>query len=163
MYEVLFYTDKNGNSEIIDYLDHLKKESATSKTARINCITAPLHEKSQKMPTRELEKAKKEFKGFFNPERPLMKKINTFAEYMADEERVTSEEREKIEFEADLIKKMVEAREAKGLSQRQLAELSGVKQPAIARIESLKSTPQIDTLFKLLAPLGYTLQICEKK
>lgn len=91
-----------------------------------------------------------------------MKRINTFAEYMADGERVTPEEREKIEFEADLIKKMVEAREAKGLSQRQLAELSGVKQPAIARIESLKSTPQIDTLFKLLAPLGYTLQICEK-
>ncbi|MCD8069352.1 MAG: helix-turn-helix domain-containing protein [Lachnospiraceae bacterium] len=92
-----------------------------------------------------------------------MKKVRSFAEYMADEERVSPQEREKVKFEADLIKKMVEAREAKGLSQRQLAELSGVKQPAIARIESLKSTPQIDTLLKLLAPLGYTLQICEKK
>ena len=47
----------------------------------------------------------------------------------------------------------------KGYSQRELAELSGVKQPAIARMESLKSTPQIDTLLKILAPLGYTLSI----
>ena len=59
----------------------------------------------------------------------------------------------------ELIGKMIEAREKKGYSQRELAELSGVKQPAIARMESLKSTPQIDTLLKILAPLGYTLSI----
>jgi hypothetical protein len=34
-----------------------------------------------------------------------------------------------------------------------------VKQPAIARLESLKTTPQIDTLFKVLLPLGYTIEI----
>ena len=85
-----------------------------------------------------------------------MKEINTFADYMADESRVTPEERRKIDFEVELIGKMIEAREKKGYSQRELAELSGVKQPAIARMESLKSTPQIDTLLKILAPLGYT-------
>jgi len=37
--------------------------------------------------------------------------------------------------------------------------MSGLKQPAIARLESMKSTPQIDTLFKILHPLGYTLTI----
>ena len=88
-----------------------------------------------------------------------MKEINTFAEYMADESRVTPEESRKIDFEVELIGKMIEAREKKGYSQRELAELSGVKQPAIARMESLKSTPQIDTLLKILAPLGYTLSI----
>ena len=88
-----------------------------------------------------------------------MKEINIFAEYMADENRVTPEERRKIDFEVELIGKMIEAREKKGYSQRELAELSGVKQPAIARMESLKSTPQIDTLLKILAPLGYTLSI----
>ncbi|MCD8069351.1 MAG: type II toxin-antitoxin system RelE/ParE family toxin [Lachnospiraceae bacterium] len=36
MFEVIFYTDKNGNSEIVDYLDQLKKESKTSKNAKIN-------------------------------------------------------------------------------------------------------------------------------
>ena len=88
-----------------------------------------------------------------------MKEINTFADYMADESRVTPEERRKIDFEVELVGKMIEAREKKGYSQRELAELSGVKQPAIARMESLKSTPQIDTLLKILAPLGYTLSI----
>jgi len=52
-----------------------------------------------------------------------------------------------------------DSREERGLSQRDLAELSGIKQPAIARLESMRSTPQIDTLFKVLSPLGYTLSI----
>ena len=88
-----------------------------------------------------------------------MKQVETFSEYMNDEERVSPAEREKINFEIELIGKMVEAREQKGLSQRELAELSGVKQPAIARLESMKTTPQIDTLFKVLNPLGYTISI----
>lgn len=89
----------------------------------------------------------------------MKKEINTFAEYMADKTRITDAEREQINFQAALIGKMIEAREEKGLSQRELAKLSGVKQPAIARMECMKSTPQIDTLFKILAPLGYTLSI----
>jgi DNA-binding XRE family transcriptional regulator len=89
----------------------------------------------------------------------MKKEINTFSDYMADEERVTPIEKEKINFEVQLIGKMIEAREKRGISQRELAELSGVKQPAIARIESMKTTPQIDTLLKILAPLGYTLSV----
>ena len=89
----------------------------------------------------------------------MKKEINTFADYMADKERVSEAEREQINFHVDLIGKMIKAREEKGLSQRELAELSGVKQPAIARVESMRTTPQIDTLFKILIPLGYTLTI----
>ena len=63
------------------------------------------------------------------------------------------------EFETKLISKLIEARESKGLSQRELAEISGIKQPSIARLENMRSTPQINTLFRLLAPLGYTLSI----
>ena len=88
-----------------------------------------------------------------------MKQVKTFSEYLNDNERVSAAEREKINFEIELIGKIVEAREEKGLSQRELSEISGVKQPAIARMESMRSTPQIDTLFKVLNPLGYTLSI----
>lgn len=88
-----------------------------------------------------------------------MKQVRTFSEYMNDETRVTSAEKEKINFEIDLIGKVIEAREERGLSQRELSEISGVKQPAIARLESMKTTPQIDTLFKILNPLGYTISI----
>jgi len=85
--------------------------------------------------------------------------IDTFSDYMSDEKRVSPAERERINFEISLIGKMIEAREEKGLSQRELAEISGVKQPAIARLEGMKVTPQIDTLFKVLHPLGYTIKI----
>jgi len=57
----------------------------------------------------------------------MNKKIETYADYIADESRVSPVEREKINFEVALIGKMIEAREAKGLSQRDLAEMSGVK------------------------------------
>jgi len=87
------------------------------------------------------------------------KRAKTIDDYMNDETRVAPAERELINFEVSLIGKMIEAREEKGLSQRELAEISGIKQPAIARLESLKATPQIDTLFKVLYPLGYTLEI----
>ena len=83
----------------------------------------------------------------------------TFSDYMNDERKVSVAERNRIEFEADLIGKLIETREEKGLSQRGLAELIGMKQPQIARLESMKSTPQLDTLFKVLTPLGYTLSI----
>jgi len=76
-----------------------------------------------------------------------------------DETRLSPADREHINFEAALIDKMIEAREERGMSQRELAEISGVKQPAIARMETLKATPQIDTLFKVLYPLGYTMEI----
>lgn len=88
-----------------------------------------------------------------------MSNYKTFNEMFNDDKIVSPEERDQINFQEDLIGKMIEAREKKGLSQRDLAELSGVKQPAIARLESMKSTPQIDTLLKILAPLGYTLSI----
>jgi DNA-binding XRE family transcriptional regulator len=87
------------------------------------------------------------------------KAIKTVTDYMNDETRVSPADRERINFEVTLIGKMIEAREEKGLSQRALAEISGVKQPAIARLENLKATPQIDTLFKVLHPLGYTIEI----
>ncbi len=83
----------------------------------------------------------------------------TLSDYMNDESKIDKAQRAQIEFEVALIGKLIEAREKLGVSQRQLAEMSGLKQPAIARVESLKSTPQIDTLFKILSPLGYKLDI----
>jgi DNA-binding XRE family transcriptional regulator len=93
-----------------------------------------------------------------------MKKIGnteytTFDDLWSDKEFVSDEERSRIEFEVSLIGKLIEAREGKGITQQELAQLAGVKQSAIARLESMKSTPQIDTLFKVLKPLGYTLAI----
>ena len=88
-----------------------------------------------------------------------MKKYKNFDEMFNDNDYVSEEDREIINLEVKLIGKMIEAREKQGLTQRDLAKISGVKQPAIARIESLRSTPQFDTLLKVLIPLGYSLEI----
>ncbi|WP_026517121.1 helix-turn-helix domain-containing protein [Butyrivibrio sp. MC2021] len=62
-----------------------------------------------------------------------------------------------------LIGEIVAARKEKGISQRELEKLSGVKQPVIARIESGQAIPKIDTILKLLAPLGKTIAIVPMK
>ena len=58
-----------------------------------------------------------------------------------------------------LIGELIKARQEKGISQKKLEELSGVKQPIIARMEKGTTNPQIDTILKVLAPLGKTLAI----
>lgn len=58
-----------------------------------------------------------------------------------------------------LIKELITSRQQLGISQKQLETLSGVKQPMIARIEKGQTNPQLETLLKLLAPLGKTLPI----
>jgi ribosome-binding protein aMBF1 (putative translation factor) len=51
------------------------------------------------------------------------------------------------------------ARAEKGISQKKLEAMSGVKQPIIARMEKGSTKPQLDTVLKVLAPLGKTLYI----
>lgn len=58
-----------------------------------------------------------------------------------------------------LIDELIRARNEQGISQKRLEELSGVKQPIIARMESGKTSPQISTLIKILKPLGKTLAV----
>jgi predicted transcriptional regulator len=76
-----------------------------------------------------------------------------------DASLLTQAEKDEIQLKIDLVGKLIEAREQKGISQQRLAELSGLKQPAIARLERMHATPQIDTMLKVLRPLGYTLAI----
>ena len=72
---------------------------------------------------------------------------------------IDKENQNAIALEKDLIRTLVAIREEKGLTQSQLAEMCNVKQPVIARMESAVHSPQIDSLLKILTPLGYTLQI----
>ena len=41
--------------------------------------------------------------------------------------------------------------------------MSGVKQPVIARMESGATSPQLETILKVLAPLGKTLAVVPLK
>ena len=52
-----------------------------------------------------------------------------------------------------------EARHRAGLTQRRLADLSGVAQPLIARIESRSSDPRFATLDRLLRSCGLDIRL----
>ncbi len=71
----------------------------------------------------------------------------------------TPEEEEQIRFEEELIEATIKAREEAKLTQQELSKKSGVKQPAIAKLENLNRIPQTTTLIKLLYPMGYTLSV----
>ena len=76
-----------------------------------------------------------------------------------EKEHFTPEEIAEIDLRVALITSLVEARKEQGLSQRDLEERSGVKQPQIARMERGDSNPQLDTLLKVLAAMGKTLAV----
>jgi len=77
--------------------------------------------------------------------------------------KLTPEEEELISLEKSLITAVVEAREQSGLTQKQLSELCGIKQPVIARLESAVHSPQINSMIRILKPLGYTLAVVKEE
>lgn len=76
-----------------------------------------------------------------------------------ERELFTAEEIAESKLRVSLIGELIKYRQEQGISQKKLEEMSGVKQPIIARMEKGYTSPQLDTLLKVLAPLGKTLAI----
>ena len=76
-----------------------------------------------------------------------------------ERELFTPEEIAASDLRVALIGELIKARQEKGISQKKLEELSGVKQPVIARMEKGSTSPQLETVLKVLAPLGKTLAV----
>ena len=72
---------------------------------------------------------------------------------------LTPEERAASNLRVAMMIELANARAERGISQKKLEALSGVKQPVIARMEKGYTSPQLDTVLKVLAPLGKTLYI----
>lgn len=79
------------------------------------------------------------------------------ASVLADPEVRT--EYEALEDEFDLARTVIALRSESGLTQRELAERIGLKQPQLARIEAGRQLPKLETLAKLAAGAGYALEI----
>jgi transcriptional regulator with XRE-family HTH domain len=62
-------------------------------------------------------------------------------------------------FFAQVAKQVAEQRKAHGLSQQELAELTGTTQSAIARLESGGRPPRIDTLLRIAEALDSDLAV----
>lgn len=76
-----------------------------------------------------------------------------------DQELFAPEEIAETNFRVAVITAITHARQEQGMSQRELEEKSGVKHSTIARVERGQTQPTVDTLMKLLAPLGMTLAV----
>lgn len=88
-----------------------------------------------------------------------MKNWNNYKDYVKNVDESSRKEMESIEILADLISEIIEKRNELGLSQRDLADLCDMPQSSIARIEGMKIMPNIDTLIRVLQPLGLKLTI----
>lgn len=61
-----------------------------------------------------------------------------------------------------IIEAIVKRRQALGWSQKEMANVLHVSQSTIGRIEAFSNIPSVETLLKIIAPLGITLTVIEK-
>ena len=76
-------------------------------------------------------------------------------------EKAREEKLEKLE--RDFIESFVKLRKNHRLTQQEMADDGHVIRETIARIENSITSPQINTLIKILEPLGYTIKLTKIK
>lgn len=74
-------------------------------------------------------------------------------------EHFTKEEISENDLIVDFVGEMIQARKKDNISQRDLENISGIKQSVIGRMESGKTDPKLSTVMKLLNAMGKTLEI----
>lgn len=62
----------------------------------------------------------------------------------------------------EIGKQIAERRKKKGLSQQDLAEMSGISPRTINAVEQGKANPSINVLSKMVKPLGFVVTLCER-
>lgn len=88
--------------------------------------------------------------------------MRTWEDYKNHVKSINDEERrniEEIEEAANIVSSIIRRRQELGISQRALAERCGIPQSSVARIETFKTTPKLDTLIKLMQALNLKLQV----
>ncbi|WP_085023584.1 helix-turn-helix domain-containing protein [Anaerovibrio sp. JC8] len=86
-----------------------------------------------------------------------MKTWNNYKEYIKNTSPQGEKEIEEIEALSQVISSIIARRNELGISQRELAALCNMPQSSVARIESYKTIPKLDTLIKITSSLGLKL------
>ncbi len=89
----------------------------------------------------------------------LTKNWNDYKEHVKKIAPTSGRDLEDVEEQARIISAIIEQRNALGLSQRELADMCGVPQSSVARIESFQTTPNLATLLKIVRSLGLKLTV----
>lgn len=84
----------------------------------------------------------------------MSKALDRMVERIRSDDPTFGAEYDRQRARAESILPIVQARRARGWTQRDLAAASGVQQPVIARLEAGDTDPKLSTLTKLLHALG---------
>ena len=82
-----------------------------------------------------------------------------YTQHVREKSPELGKDMDEIEALSQIVGTMIERRHELELSQRDLAELCGIPHSSVARIESGRSTPNLNTLLKIFDQLGLTFRI----
>ena len=88
--------------------------------------------------------------------------MRTWEDYKKDAKRtidVVKQDIEEMEVLAAIVTAIIDRRNELGYTQRDLAVICGLPQSSVARIEACIVKPNIETLIKIMKPLGLTLSV----
>ena len=91
-------------------------------------------------------------------------RMRTWDDYKEYVKRIDPENKktmEEIEAISEIVRALIEQRNNLGISQRKLASICGLPQSSVARIESYATMPKLDTLIKIMQPLGLELSVAQ--
>lgn len=92
-----------------------------------------------------------------------MRTWDNYKEHVKNIDMEAKKDIEEAESLAEIVGAMISQRNAMGISQRELAAMCNMPQSSVARIESMKTTPNLDTILKLFEPLGLALTVSTKR
>lgn len=88
--------------------------------------------------------------------------MRTWEDYKKDAKStsdVVKQDIEEMEVLAAIVTAIIDRRNELGYTQRDLAIICGLPQSSVARIEACIVKPNIETLIKIMKPLGLTLSV----
>ena len=88
--------------------------------------------------------------------------MRTWEDYKKDAKginNVAKQDIEEMEILANIISIIIDKRKELGYSQRELADICNLPQSSVARIEACTVKPNVETLLKIMKPLGLSLSV----
>ena len=90
-----------------------------------------------------------------------MRTWNDYKNYVKRIDPENKRSMEEVEAIASIVGAVIRQRNELGITQRDLASLCGIPQSSVARIESFRTIPNLETLIKIMQPLGLRLTVAE--
>ena len=159
MYELVLYEDARGyNPFKSELLQPLNEKAQTDKRART--LLKQLVYRMNRLQADGTRCGEEGRTPLPNLTLPFLSRLiggaamETWSDALEEVTALSEAEKKQLEFIAQFVGSLVNRRKELGLSQRDLAEKSGIKQPVIARMESGAAIPRLETIFKLAYVMG---------